>query len=145
MPGAPLPGLQGYQPGTEAQAPGYPPFGPGRGFPGMGQYGGTQAPMQISRQSTEDAYIIEIQLADMTPEELQISTRGNWISIGKDQSRQEIKEDTFDQGRGYARSYSFSTGSASRRFSLPGDADMEAMSREEGEGVVRLVIPRRRY
>jgi HSP20 family molecular chaperone IbpA len=110
----------------------------------MGRYPGSQAPLQISRRSTEDAYIIEIQLTGMTPEELQISTQGNWISIGKDQSRQEIKEDTFDQGRGFARSYSFSTGSASRRFSLPPDADVAAMTREESEGVVRVVIPRRR-
>jgi HSP20 family molecular chaperone IbpA len=93
---------------------------------------------------TEDAYIIEVPLEGMSAEEVQVTTQGNWISIGRDQSRQDVKEDTFDQGRGYARSYSFSSGSASRRFSVPRDADVSAMTREESEGTLRISIPRQR-
>lgn len=142
FPGRPYQGPEGYG----AQQPAYPPYGAGPGFPGMGRpgYGGPPGRLQISRRATEDSYIIEVQLNGMKPEEVQVSTRGNWISVGRDQSRHEVREDNFDQGRGYSRSYSFSSGSASRRFSVPGDADLEAMTQEESEGVLRIFIPRRR-
>lgn len=161
------PGTDGSEAGMGDQAPGYPPFGPGYGGPGYGGpgyggpgfggpryggspgygggYGGPSGPLQISRQATEDAYIIEIQLDGLKPDEIQVTTQGNWISIGKKQSQQEVREDSFDQGRGYSRSYSFSSGSASRRFNVPRDADMQGMTREESEGVLRIVIPRRHY
>jgi len=107
-------------------------------------YGGPSGPLQISRHATEDAYIIDIRLDDMKPADIQVSTQGNWISVSRDQSRQEVREDSFEQGRGYSRSYSFSSGSASRRFNIPRDADLEALTRAEREGVLRILIPRRR-
>jgi HSP20 family molecular chaperone IbpA len=116
--------------------------GPGYGGPAFGEPSGA---LQISRQATEDAYIIEIRLGDLKADEIQVSTRGNWISIGRKQSRQEVREDTFDQGRGFSRSYSFSSGSASRRFNVPRDADIQGMTQEEADGVLRILIPRRRY
>jgi len=109
------------------------------------RHGGPSGPLQISRRATQNAYIIEIPVTEISADDLQITTQGNWISIGRKQSQQETREDTFDQGRGFARSYSFSSGSASRRFSVPGDADMQAMTREESDGVLRLVIPRRKH
>jgi HSP20 family molecular chaperone IbpA len=160
--GTPPPGTEGSEQEMAPQAPVYPPFGPGYGGPGYGGPGyggpgygrrgyggggdrGPSGPLQISRQATEDAYIIEIPLGGLRPDEIQVTNEGNWISIGKKQSEQEVREDTFDQGRGFARSYSFSSGSASRRFSLPPDADMQAMTREESEEILRIVIPRKRY
>jgi HSP20 family molecular chaperone IbpA len=110
----------------------------------FGGHGGLSGPLQISRRATEDAYIVEVQLNGMNPQEIQVSTRGNWIGIGQDRSHQEVREDNFDQGRGYSRSYSFSSGSAIRRFNVPQDGDLGAMTREAGDGVLRIIIPRRR-
>ena len=145
-PPAQAPGTDGYDAGPAPQPPGYPPFGSRQGFPDMGGpgFGPRQGPLRISRRMTEDAYIIEVPLEGLSAEEVQVTTQGNWISIGRDQSRQDVKEDTFDQGRGYARSYSFSSGSANRRFSVPRDADVSAMTREESDGTLRISIPRQR-
>ena len=163
-PGAAAPGFQGLHqvPGTAPdssfpgasprpdgygpQPPAYSPFGPGPGFQRMeprSGYGGASGPLQISRHTTDDAYVIDIQLNGMKPEDIQVSTRGSWISVSRDQSRQEVREDSFEQNRGYSRSYSFSSGSASRRFNVPRDADLTAMTREVSEDVLRILIPRR--
>ena len=140
-------GTEGYGPGWGAQPPGLSPFGTGPGFSGMDRpgIGGESGALQITRRATEDAYIIEIGLGGMKPEELQVETQGGWIRIGRDESRQEVREDSIDQGRGYARSWSFSSGRASRRVMLPRDADVTGMTRDESAESVRITIPRRRY
>lgn len=141
MPGDPSLEPEGYGP----QSFGFSPYRPGSGFPGMARsgLGGPSGPLQISRYATEDAYIVDIQLNGMKPEDVQVSARGSWIRVSRNQSRQETREDSFEQGRGYSRSYSFSSGSASRRFNVPRDADLEGLTREEKEGVLRILIPRR--
>jgi len=142
LPGGPSFGPEGYGP----RWPAYPPTGPGPGFPGVDGSGrrGPSTPLQISRHATADAYVIDVRLDDMHADDIQISTRGNWIRVSRDQSRQEVREDSFEQGGGYSRSYSFSSANASRRFNVPGDADLDALTREEKDGVLRILIPRRR-
>jgi HSP20 family molecular chaperone IbpA len=93
---------------------------------------------------TEDAYLIDIPLHGASADQLQIDAEGNWLRITRDSSRQETREDSFDDGRGFARRYSFSSGRTSRRVGLPMDADLDAMTREETESGLRLRIPRRR-
>jgi hypothetical protein len=141
-PGFGGPGFEPYGPGFGSQPPGYPPFGPPPGFGGF-ERRGPAGPGGISRQATEDAYILEIPLEGMKPEDIQVSTQGRWISISRGQTAQQTRQETFDQGRGYVRSFSYSTGSGARRLTLPRDADPEAMSREDGEDAVRILIPRR--
>jgi HSP20 family molecular chaperone IbpA len=87
--------------------------------------------------------VIDIPVNGNRPEDIQVEVRGDWILLKSDRSRQETREDSFDQGRGYARSYSFSSGVASRRFMLPPDADVGALTREEVDGTLRIRIPRR--
>jgi hypothetical protein len=64
--------------------------------------------------------------------------------IGREQNEQKIQKDTFDDGRGYMHSYSYSTGTRSRRLSVPHDGDLSAMTREDGEDRIVVRIPRRR-
>lgn len=129
-PGAPFSGPEGY---------GMPPAG----FPG-GRYGyGSDRPgMQVSRRTTEDAYLLDIQLRGMRPDEVQVRAQGRWITIDRVSSAQEVREEQLDQGRGYARSFSYSSGTASRRMTLPPDADTSAMQREDGESSIRIRFPR---
>jgi hypothetical protein len=148
-PGGGLPG-GGQEPTPEGYPsyPGYPPFGPrpgmGGGLPGASGFGMQPSGFQISRQASPDAYTIDIRLHGLKPQQVQIQTRGQWIRISQIGSRQQVQEDTFDQGRGFMRSYSYSSGTASRQFSVPPDGDLGAMKREESGETIHITIPRRK-
>lgn len=148
-PGAPSNGSAQQGPGSAPAAHPYPPYGPpsgfSRGYPGSGR----PAPrptsgLRIAREASEEAYTLTIHLNGMSTEEVEVRAQGNWLVLSRNDSEQRVQQDSFDDGRGYTRSYSFSTGSASRRLSVPPDADLSAMSREDGENSVRIRIPRRR-
>jgi hypothetical protein len=113
---------------------------PGMQPPGMGPSGG----FQISRTASPDAYTLTIRLHGLKPEQVQIQTQGQWMRISEVGSQQQVQEDTFDQGRGYMRSYSYSSGTASRQFSVPRDGDLSAMKREDSGDTIRITIPRKR-
>ena len=162
------PPMQGYQPPMQ----GYPPSGPdypappgftgpgGYGFPpppdfpfpsgmsgmsgperGMpGRFGG---PLRFNQSVTAEGYVLEIPLDGMKAEEIQVDVVGRALRISRDTSAKTTREDSFDEGRGYQRSYSFSSGRASRRVSLPPDADGAAMQRQDSADQVRILIPRR--
>lgn len=138
--GAPPSGL--YGPGAPFTAPegaGIPPAGfPDRGY----GYGSDRPGIRVSRQTTEDAYILDIQLRGIRPDEVQVRAQGRWITIDRVSSAQEVRQEQFDEGRGYARSFSYSSGTASRRMTLPPDADVSAMQREDGERSIRIRFPR---
>jgi HSP20 family molecular chaperone IbpA len=108
--------------------------------PGVRPSGG----MQISREATPEAYVLTIHLHGVKPEQVQIQTRGQWMRISEVGSQQQVQEDTFDQGRGYVHSYSYSSGSASRQFSVPRDGDLSAMKREDSGDTIRVSIPRKK-
>jgi len=142
QPDYPAPAAAG--PAPAGSAPAYPPFQPPFGFPGADRPGfGPRSGFEIARETAEDAYILNIRLSGMKPQEVQVRTEGRWILVSKDRSLQQVQEDSFDDGRGYSRSFSYSSGTATRRFTVPRDADPAAMRREDSEGAVRIVIPRR--
>jgi HSP20 family molecular chaperone IbpA len=86
--------------------------------------------------------LLTVDLDGMGPEEVQIRTQGQSIVISRAHSAQELQKDSFDDGRGFVRSFSYSSGTSSRRLSVPRDADLSAMSREDGEGRIQIRIPR---
>lgn len=138
--------VQAYPPYDYGPYPGYmptpqmPPYGPfGVGGPEQRQG------LSISRDADADAYYITIATNGIEPKAVQVRTEGRWILIGLDRSQQDSYQDTFDQGRGYVRSYSLSSGQTSKRFTLPRDADPQALRREDGEKQVRVIIPRIKY
>jgi hypothetical protein len=102
------------------------------------------AGLDISREATEDAYLLEIRADRMDLREIRIEARGGWILVATDSDASDVRAESFDQGRGFSRSYSFSTGTAQRRFRLPPDADAASMTRQDGEDAIRIRIPRRR-
>lgn len=168
--GAEMPPYQsnaGRAPSSGAPGSGYPPYPAGPAFPrapydyatpmpgapfGSGiapPDGAAESPriggpprFSLSRSSTSDAYIIDIRLDDMEPTQLQVDVQGPWIRIGRQDTREDMREERFDDGRGFVRSYSYSSGSNSRRISLPRDADPDAMRREDAGNSVRIIIPR---
>lgn len=130
-----------------------PGFGPGYGFqpPAIPDFPAPPAlsrpnrsgPLRFNQTLTEEGYILEIPLNGMKAEEIQVDIDGRSIRLSRDTSTQKTREETFDDDRGYLRSYSFSSGRSSRRLPLPQDADGGAMRREDSAEEVRIIIPRR--
>jgi hypothetical protein len=96
--------------------------------------------LSISRRATPDAYPVEIRLANIDPEQVQVISRGRGLRIAYRTRAEEYREDSF--GAGYGRGYSVVSGSASQRLTLPPDADVAAMSREVTSDRIQLRIPR---
>ena len=138
-PERPVPGT--FDPGP---APEYGPMGPmePRGSMGppspMVQRGG----MRIRQSATDDAYLLEIQLSGVNPAEVKVDVNGPWILVTRDRSAETRQQETFDDGRGYRRSFSYSSGRASRRFTVPRDGDTSVMQRQDLEDAIRITIPR---
>lgn len=133
-PAAPGYGSRPYPP--RSHPPGGHPDSGRRGFRGP-------AGFQISRATSDDAYILTIALAGMGPETVQIRTQGHWLLLSRTHSVRQTRKDNFDDGRGSMRSFSYSSGITNRRLAVPPDAILSAMSREDGTDSIRLRIPRR--
>jgi HSP20 family molecular chaperone IbpA len=74
------------------------------------------------------------------PATVDVQQRGRQLRIRVSRSNQTNYSD--DQTTGY-RNYSFSYSSrTSRRITLPRDADVSAMQRQDEDGLVTLVFPR---
>jgi HSP20 family molecular chaperone IbpA len=126
-----------------------PPYGPpmsgpesyqggfGRGGP-MGRSGG----LRIDRRATDDAYLLDIQLSGIKPTEVEVRVQGPWILISRTSSAQSDEKETMSDGRGYRQSFSYSSGSMSRRFNLPQDADGTALQRQDADDAIHISIPR---
>ncbi len=129
--------------------PGYPPFPGGYAEPPGYSYGPTQARpssgerLNITRDADANAYYLTIDTQGVDPKAVQVRIDGRSILVGMDRSKQDSVQQTFDEGRGYIRSYSLSRGQTNRRFTLPQDAETGAMQREDKDNQVRIVIPRR--
>lgn len=135
----------------------YPPASPPQSYPGLGpRAGGPWGPsaaggrrfgppagFRLAREASDDAYTLTVELDGMNPEQIQVRTQGQWIVLSQERTEQRDQRDGFDDGRGFRRSFSYSSGTASRRLSVPSDGDLSAMSREDKEGTVRIRIPRR--
>lgn len=145
--------------------PGYPdvrpPFGappppltdPG-GFPGprpdpatgqpdapAGAFSQGRRQLSISRQTTPDAYLVEIRLINIDPAQVQILPQGRSLRIGYQTRADDYRKDSFEGG--YGNSYRSFSSSASQRLPVAPDADLAAMSREVSPDRIQIRIPRR--
>lgn len=98
--------------------------------------------LRVTREVTEDAYLVRILVGDGKTDEIQVTPLGRSLAISRSADAQTLQEDSFDEGRGYQRSFSYSRGAVSRRLGLPPDADLSGMSREVSDGTITLRIPR---
>jgi HSP20 family molecular chaperone IbpA len=98
--------------------------------------------LHIERDTTADAYIVRIHLRrDVDPAAVEVRQRGRGVLIRASRYNQSNYRN--DQTSGY-RSYSYSySSSMSRRFTLPRDADVSAMKRQDEQGMVTLTFPRK--
>jgi HSP20 family molecular chaperone IbpA len=126
-----------------------PPFGPpmsGAADPqhsfGPGGPMGQRSGLRIDRRATDDAYLMDIQLSGVQPAEVEVRVQGPWVLISRKSAAQSSQEETLSDGRGYRRSFSYSSGQMSQRFNLPRDADGAALQRQDTEEAVHISIPR---
>jgi hypothetical protein len=85
---------------------------------------------------------VRIRSGDGTTADIQATPTGRGLAISRGAQAETQEEQSFDEGRGYRRSFSFSQGRASRFLSVPRDADLSRMTREDKDGEVILSIPR---
>ncbi|MCB2263997.1 MAG: hypothetical protein LGR52_13850 [Candidatus Thiosymbion ectosymbiont of Robbea hypermnestra] len=125
--------------------PGYGPYArPFQGPPGSGSRGPSRpAGFRLSRAATDDAYTLTIALNGIDPATVQIHTQGNRLILRRTHTTQQTQKNDFGDGRGFARGFSYSSGTVSRSLWIPKDGIPSAMSREDGEDSIRLRIPRR--
>lgn len=117
----------------------------GNDWSGFGRPLGTMPKLprlDVSRGVDGNDYVIDIQVQNIDPEQIQIRPTPRGLVLAYDRSVQRNQEDSLPGGDGYRRSYSLSRGLATRSIGLPADAKLDAMSREVGEGHIRLRIPR---
>ena len=126
-----------------------PPFGPRVSGPdsyqgGFGRGGptGQSSGLRMERSATDDAYLLNIQLSGIKPAEVEVRVQGPWVLISRTSSAQSNDEETMSDGRGYRRSFSYSSGSMSRRFALPPNADGSALQRQDADDAIHISIPK---
>ncbi|MGB5831142.1 MAG: Hsp20/alpha crystallin family protein [Thiohalocapsa sp.] len=100
------------------------------------------AGMRLSQQRSDEAYTLDIELNGLDPEQVRVMPSGYTLAIVADRSAQTSSTETFDDGRGFRRSYSWSGGQGMRRLPVPPDGDLSGMQREDGDGMIHIVIPR---
>lgn len=122
------------------------PYGYPYGPPPFSRWGDRPGAMpgqlRVTREVTDDAYVVHILVSDGKTEEVQVTPLGRSLAISRSADSETVQEDSFDEGRGYQRSFSFSRGAVSRRIPLPMDADLANMTREAKDGTITLRIPR---
>ena len=122
---------------ASAQPPGaYSP--PAYGQAPQGNHFVKQAGIRFDRYRDQDGYHLRIQTRGMDPESLQVSVQGRSLVVENRESHRV--ERSSERG-----SYQFASSSSNmrRRFSLPPDADAQAMQRRVEEGALVISLPYR--
>jgi HSP20 family molecular chaperone IbpA len=127
---------------TLAAGPAVAWWGPPGGPPGYAMPGpGAMAPavaVRLETQTTQDGYRLLVHLTGLQPGEIAVTVEGNALVVRSGHTEQVNQ---VEQG-GYQ--FSHRTSHFARRLQLPPDADVQAMKRIDGEGLVEIQLPRRR-
>lgn len=98
--------------------------------------------LSLSRRATDDAYLIEIQLQNIQPDQVEIRPAGRGLVITHSATVRFGQSDALPGGEGYQSRYSISRDTSGRRVGLPQDADLAGMTREVEEGRILIRVPR---
>ncbi|KAA6184684.1 Hsp20 family protein [Thiohalocapsa marina] len=108
------------------------------GGPVSFQFGG----LQMIQGRSDEAYTLDIDLGDMDPAQVRIAPLGQGLMIAVERTAEQRREETFDDGRGYVRSFSYSSGQRRQRLPVPPDGDLSAMQQALDNGHIHIRIPR---
>ena len=111
---------------------------PANGMEGPGFHGH----FFLSRYVTGDAYILDIRLHYLKPEQVQVEVQPPWLIIRADHRRIAQQEGDLSKGWRFVRRYRYAQ--QTRQVTLPPDADTAGLTREDQAGYIRIQVPRRR-
>ena len=90
----------------------------------------------VNTREGEFAYHIDADLPGVKKEDINISVKGNMITIsGERKSKKEVKEEDYHR-------IETSFGKFERRFTVPDGADVENITASNEDGVLEVVIPK---
>jgi hypothetical protein len=120
-------------------------YGPGPGLaPPWAAPGAPEPTLRLERSADSANYYLTVRLAGIQPKAVTVTPfGGRWLAIGTQDDRQSSNESLAEDGRSWSRSFSYSSGGQVRRLTLPPDADLAALHREDGTDQVKITIPRR--
>ncbi len=99
--------------------------------------------LRLERRADADNYYLTIHVQGMSPAAVNVSAAGGrWLAISSGGADRTTRADAAPDGSGWSRSFQYSTNQATRRISLPRDADAAAMKREDKDDAVVITIPR---
>lgn len=98
--------------------------------------------LSLTRRATDDAYLIEIQLQNIQPDQVEIRPAGRGLVIAHSATVRFSQNDTLPGGDGYQSRYSISRDTSGRRVGLPPDANLAGMTREVEDGRILIRVPR---
>lgn len=143
-PGYPLP------PQMQGQMPPAPGYGPGAGGPAAADYDPETgrisfdfAGLGITQQRTDDAYVLDIDLRGLPPEQVEIRPLGQGLLLAVRRTAETTRQETAADGQGYRRSWSYASGQRAKRLPAPPDADLAAMEQQATAVGMSIRIPRR--
>ncbi|WP_058555069.1 Hsp20/alpha crystallin family protein [Thiohalocapsa sp. ML1] len=146
---APLPGYPA-PPQMRSRMPPAPGFGPAAGAPAGADYDPETgrisfefAGLGLTQQRTDDAYVLEIDLRGLPPEQVEIRPLGQGLLLAVRRTAETTRQETAADGQGYRRSWSYASGQRAKRLPAPPDADLAAMERQATEDAISIRIPRR--
>ncbi len=98
--------------------------------------------LTINRRTTQDAYLIEIALENLTPDQIEIRPAGRGLIITHQATIRHRQNDALPGGEGYQTRYSLTRDTSVRRIGLPPDADLANLSREIKDDRILIRVPR---
>ena len=124
------------------QDPGEAPMPP-EYDPDTGRIAFDFAGLRLTQSRSGDAYLLDIDLRGLPPEQVQIRPAGGGLLLAVRRTAETSREETLDDGRGYRRSWGFSSGQRVKRLPAPPDADLRNLQRTDGDASIQVRIPRR--
>ncbi|QIK37539.1 Hsp20/alpha crystallin family protein [Caldichromatium japonicum] len=98
--------------------------------------------LTLNRRTTQDAYLIEINLENIAPDQVEIRPAGRGLVITHQATIRHQQSDALPSGEGYQNRYSLTRDTSVRRVGLPPDADLANMTREVKDGQILIRVPR---
>lgn len=98
----------------------------------------------INISEEKDKYKVEVAAPGLKKEDLDIRVDGNLITISSESTESKTSTDNNKEGENYSRrEYNYS--SFSRSFTVPENADTEAVKAKYCDGVLCLNIPKKKH
>jgi hypothetical protein len=100
------------------------------------------AGLRLTQSRTDDAYLLDIELGDLPADQVLVRPAGGGLLIAVRRTSETSREEVLEDGRGYRRSWGYSSGRRSQRLPAPPDADLRALRRVDEADAIHIRIPR---